>query len=120
MHAVVSPSFALQFRKEHIPFHESFDYLNRVDSVHKVLILDRSVPPYYLDHSYLKPFGTWGERVLPYATSADDVMPYLRELGISHILDVNSSVGTFQIPPNFPGLQLVLELPSQRVYRITD
>jgi hypothetical protein len=120
LHAAVSPSFALQFRKEHIPYYESFEYLNRVDSVHKVLILDPSVPPYYLDHGYLKPFGTWGERVLPYAASADDVMPYLKELGISHVLDVNSSLGTFQIPRGFPGMQLVLELPSQRVYRITD
>jgi hypothetical protein len=120
LHAAVSPAFALHFRKEHIPFYESFEYLNRTASVHKVLILDPSVPPYYLDHSYLKPFGTWGERVLPYATNADDVMPHLRELGISHVLDVNSSVGPFQIPQNLPNLQLVLELPSQRVYRVID
>ena len=120
LQAVASPSYALQFRRERIPFSETFEYLNRTASVQKVLILDPSVPPYYLDHTYLKPFGTWGERTLPYATTADDVMPHLKELGISHVLDVSSSVGPFQIPRNFPGLDLVLDLPNQRVYRVAQ
>jgi Dolichyl-phosphate-mannose-protein mannosyltransferase len=120
LHAVVSPSFALQFRYKYTPSLASFEYLNRTASVQKVLILDRSVSPYYLDRNYLKPIGTWGERVLPYAASAGDVLPHLKELGISHVLDVNSTVGTFQIPQNFPGLQLVLDLPDQRVYRVVE
>ncbi|HWO36465.1 MAG TPA: hypothetical protein VNO32_47365, partial [Candidatus Acidoferrum sp.] len=78
------------------------------------------VPPYYLDRAYLKPFGTWGERVLPYATNAQDIMPHLKELGISHLLDASSDVGPFQVPRNLPNLQLVLDLPSQRIYRVTD
>jgi len=120
LHAVISPSYALEFRRQHIPFFESFEYLNHTDSVQEVLILDGSVPPYYLDRDYLKPFGTWGERLLPYAANLGDVLPHLKELGISHVLDVNSTVAPFQVPPDFPGLQIVLDLPSQRVYRVVS
>jgi len=119
LHAVVSPSFAGELRREHIPFFESFEYLNHAPSVQKVLILDPSVPPYYLDHDYLKPFGTWGERLLPYASNAGDVLPHLQQLGISHILDISSSFAPFQVPRDHLGLELVLDLPNQRVYRVT-
>jgi hypothetical protein len=118
LHAVFSASYAERFRREHIPFFESFEYLNYTPSVRKVLILDASVTPYYLDRDYLKPLGSWGEHLLPYANNTGDVLPHLQELGISHILDVSSTVAPFQVPQDYPGLQLILDLPNQRIYRV--
>src|SRR6266436_3462730 len=118
LHSAVSPSYADQHRRRNIPFLESFEYLDGNASVHKVLILDRSVQPYYLDRNYLKFIGQWGERVLPDAANAADVLPRAKELGITHILDVSSTVAPFQVPSNFPGLARVLDLPAQRIYRV--
>lgn len=102
-----------------IPFVESFDFLNRDPSVSRVLILDPSVPAYYSDKEYLKPFGQWGEQVLPTAPTPEDVLARLGELKISHILDVRSSISEFRVPANFPGVVLVFERPDQKVYRMS-
>lgn len=118
LHAAVSRRYAEERQREEIPFYRSFEYLNRNEDVRKVLILDRSVPPYYLDKSYVKPFGQWGEQTLPPATTSAEVLARLKELGITHILDVNSSVKPFQVPQDFAGLTAVLNLPDQRIYRV--
>ena len=57
IHSAVSTSFAEQRRQAAVPFLESFKYLNGDSLVAKVLILDPTVPPYYLEKAYLKPFG---------------------------------------------------------------
>ena len=116
--SVLSPSFAQQRRQAEIPFEKSFDFLNRDPSLTRLLILDPSVPAYYSDKDYLKPFGQWGEQVLPDAPTPSDVLTRLPALRISHILDVQSSASEFRVPPNFPGLVLELNLPDQRVYRV--
>jgi hypothetical protein len=118
LHAAVSPSYAKELRAEEVPFLTSFTYLNSTASVHKVLILDRSVPPYYLERDYLKPIGQWGEQVLPGVGRAADALPRAKELGITHVLDVSSSIAPFQVPQNSPGLVRVLDLPDQRVYQV--
>ena len=112
LHSVVSPSYAQKVRNEQIPFVASVEYLNSTASVRKVLILDRSVPPYYLDRDYLKPIGQWGEQVFPGVDRAADVLPRAKEQGVTHILDVHSAIAPFQVPQNSPGLALVLDLPD--------
>jgi len=118
IHAVSSSSFAEERRQEQIPFLESFEYLNRDASVRRVLILDPSVPPYYCDKSYLKPFGQWGERTLPDAPDLGSVLAQLQELQVSHILDVNSGFFPFQLPGHTGHLTLVFERTNQRIYRV--
>lgn len=118
LHAAVSLRYAEERQQEEVPFYRSFAYLNRAADVRRVLILDRSVPPYYLDRSYVKPFGQWGEQTVPAAGTSAEVLARLKELGITHILDVNSSVGPFQVPQDFAGLTAVLNLPDQRIYRV--
>jgi hypothetical protein len=118
LRAVFSPSFAKKHREESIPFLASFEYLNNEPAVRKVLILDPSVPPYYLDKSYVKPFGQWGEIAIPGARSTTQVLERLGELHVSHVLDVESEVSTFRVPPGSPGLSLVFEKPRERVYRV--
>jgi drug/metabolite transporter superfamily protein YnfA len=118
MRSVVSASYAADRRSAEIPFVSSFDYLNRNPDVTRLLILDPSITPYYSDKDYLKPFGQWGEHVLPDAKTPSDVLARLDQLHISHILDVRSNASSFRVPPNFPGLVLVFDQPNQRVYAV--
>jgi hypothetical protein len=116
--AAVSSTFAEKYRQDSIPFLASFQYLNAEPSVKRVLVLDRSVPVYYLDRNYLKPFGQWGEQVLPDISQPAQVLAKLPSLHVTHILDVSSVVGDFQVPASSPDLQLVFEDLKQRVYRV--
>jgi hypothetical protein len=115
---VFSPSFAEEQRKERIPYLRSFEYLNEDPSVKRVLVVDRSVPVYYFEKAYLKPFGQWGEQVLPEARDSAQVLGELDSLKVSHILDVHSGISDFQVPGNTPGLELVFQTENQRVYRV--
>lgn len=120
LHGAVSARYATKRQEQDIPFYASWAFLNRDGTVRKVLILDPSVPPYYLDKSYVKPFGQWGERTLPFATNSAEVLEHVHELGDTHVLDVNSSVQPFQVPQDFRGLTMVLDLGNQRVYRVAQ
>jgi hypothetical protein len=116
--SVFSPAYAAERRSAGIPFVESFDFLNHDPAVSKLLILDPSVPPYYSDKDYLKPFGQWGEQLLPDASTPSEVLAQLDQLQISHILDVRSTVSGFRVPPNYSGLVLIFDRPTERVYRV--
>jgi hypothetical protein len=118
LHAVLSPNFAQLRRVREIPYLASFDYLNSDPSVKKILILDRSVPPYYSQKPYVKPVGQWGELTLPQISTGLEALPHARELHITHVLDVVSPVSGFQIehpPSNF---ELVFQSTGQRIYRV--
>jgi hypothetical protein len=116
--AVFSARRAELRRETHIPFVQSFDYLNHNPRFTKLLILDRSVPAYYSDKDYVKPLGQWGEQVFPNVSTPEEILPKLKELHISHVLDVQSTVSGFRVPPDYPGLVLEFERPGQRVYRV--
>jgi hypothetical protein len=118
IHAVFSSSFAQQRREAEIPFLASFEYLNNDAAVRNVLILDPSVPPYYCDKSYVKPIGQWGERTLPESPDLARVLARLRELHVTHVLDVNSPYYPFQLPENPRGMELVFERKNQRIYKV--
>jgi len=118
VHAVFSPSYAEAERRRDIPFFESFQYLNNTPEVKKVLILDRSVPPFYSEKDYIKPVGQWGERTLPEAIGPLEAVEQAHALGVTHILDVNSNIAPFQIMEPGTNLTLVLESPNQRIYRV--
>jgi hypothetical protein len=118
VHAAISPVYAERFRQERVPYVESFDFLNRDASVQRVLILDRSVPPFYCDRPYLKATGQWGELVLPDATDTNHVLGRVRDLGVSHVLDVTSELSGFRVPANMPGLTMVFAAPNQKIYRV--
>jgi hypothetical protein len=117
LHSVFSPAYAEERRKTEIPYIESFEYINQELLVTRVLILDPSVPAYYSDKDYVKPFGQWNERLYVDAKIPSNILPKLSELHPSHILDVQSEVSGFCIPPNYPGLTLVFDRPGQRIYR---
>src|SRR6267378_2798399 len=118
--AAISPSFALQKRLEEVPFLEGFKFLNNESNVRKVLILNPYVPSYYLDKTYIKPFGQWGERTLPGITTSPQALEHLRELNVSHVLDVASAELPFQIVGEKLGLTLVFEARNQRVYQVNS
>jgi hypothetical protein len=116
--AVFSPSYAAMRSMQEIPYFDSFGYLNREPSVRKVLLLDGSVTPYYLDKEYVKPIGQWGERTLPGAPDEAQALAEVRTLRATHVLDVLSDVAPFQVKEGTPGLRLVFETPRQRIYRV--
>ena len=78
LRAVVSPDFAQLRRTREIPYLASFDYLNNDPSVRKILILDRSVPPFYSRKPYVKPVGQWGELTLPQISNSLETLPHAR------------------------------------------
>jgi hypothetical protein len=118
--SVISPSYAELRRQETVPYFASFDYLNRENSVRNVLILDRSVPPYYSDKNYVKPVGQWGELTMPNVVTDSQALAMAigHQLNVSHVLDVNSEVSPFQVKPDTPGVTLIFEAARQRIYRI--
>ena len=118
LHAALVPSYAERFRAERVPFSESFEYLNSNPEVARVLILDRSVPPFYLDKLYVKPFGQWGELTVPGIANSSQALAAAKQLGITHVLDVTSEVGPFQVEN--PGAQLrqVFASTNQRIYLV--
>jgi hypothetical protein len=117
--SVFSAAQAHKWRWTRAVFIEGFDYINRTPEVKRVLILDRSVPPYYSNKDYVKPLGQWGELVYPDVKSAADILPRLVQLGTTHVFDVKSTIADYQVPANYPGLELVFEVPGQRVYKVT-
>jgi hypothetical protein len=118
IHAVFSASYAAKRHAEQVPYAESFDYLNHDPAVHNVLILDRSVPPFYLDRDYVKPLGQWGELTVPGVTTPAEAIDAVGMLHVTHVLDVNSEVAPFQVRQSDSGLHLVFEGKDQRVYRV--
>jgi hypothetical protein len=116
--SVVSNSYAAERHREEIPYVQSFDLINHDPGITKVLILDPSVTPYYLDKDYLKPFGQWDEHVLPDVRTPGEMLAKLDQLHISHVLDVNSSDYGFRVPQNYPGLVLIFDQPDERVYQV--
>jgi len=118
LHRAVSSSFAEEQREQRIPFLHSFEWLNADPGVKRVLVLDRSVPVYFLEKDYLKPFGQWGEQVLPEAKDGQAVLGELHTLNVDHILDVKSVVSDFQVPEASTEVELVFKERNQRVYRV--
>jgi hypothetical protein len=118
LRAVFSSTFANERRHKEIPFLDSFEFLNHEPAVRRVLLLDRSIPPFYLDREYVKPVGQWGERTLPGAPDAAEALIRVREWNVSHVLDVQSPIAPFQVAAGTRGLTLVFESKEQRIYRV--
>lgn len=116
--SVISPAAAAARERATIPFLESFTFLNRDPSVKRVLVLDLTVPPYYLDKPYVRPVGPWGERTLPGAPDVAQSLARIREWRVSHVMDVRSEVAPFAVADGTRGLRLVFAAPNQRVYRV--
>lgn len=118
LHAVVSRSFEVKRRHTEVPFVESIDYLNTNPVVSKMFILDPYFAAYYVDKTYFKPIGRWGEQTLPDATDLQKILSELPGLHVSHVLLVRRDSGPFVLPENPPGLTLVFQRNNQRVYRV--
>jgi hypothetical protein len=116
--AVFSPQRAERRRQARTPYLDAFRFLNNDRSVHRVLILDASVPAYYLDKNYVKIRGQWGEQPLANVNDAREAIRQVKELNVSHVLDVKSESSDFQVPTASTGLALVFERPDARIYRV--
>jgi hypothetical protein len=119
IHAGLSPVYAEARKHTEIPYFDSFQYLNLDPSVNRVLILDESVPPYYLNKNYVKLLGKYGEQPWSAVNSPAEALSTLPQERLSHVLDVRSRDRDFQVgPTNLRNLLLVFESKNQRVYRV--
>jgi hypothetical protein len=118
VHAALSSSFEAKRRQKETAGAAGFDYINGESSVRKVLILDPGIAPYFIDKTYVKPFGAWGEQTIPGATDVPEVMSQLPSLHVTHIFDFRSDDGSFFLPEPPSGLTLVFEREDQRIYRV--
>jgi hypothetical protein len=118
LHAAFSPHYAAQRNMTGVPYLSAFDFLNNDPSVRKVLILDRSVAPFYSEKPYVKVVGQWGEFPLPGVSSASQALELLPQLRITHILDIQSSLADFQVPIGDSRFILVFSQLHSRVYRV--
>jgi len=118
LRAACSPSYAHYRQETEIPYWNSFNYINGSPEVTRVLFLDRSIPAYYSDKDYVKPFGQWWEQLYVDAATPRDILPKIEGLHPSHVLDVISAESGFQIPAHSPQYRLVFERPGQRIYQV--
>jgi hypothetical protein len=117
LHAAISPNFERQRISREVPFLESITYLNSDPSVKKILVLAPRFPTFYLQKSYLKPLGRFGEESFPGVRDITADPRCLVVIGITHVLDVRVDDNDFRIS-NRPGnLALVFEREGQRIYR---
>ena len=112
--------YEAELHGERAVFTEGFDYINHRDEVKRLLILDRSVPTYYSDKDYVKPFGQWGERPYPGVNTVADILPRVTQMGITHVFDLQSEIAGYQVPSDYPGLVLTFEASGQRVYQVVS
>jgi hypothetical protein len=118
MHAALSNSFETRRSYRDIPRLAAFDYIKNEPSVRKVIILDAGVAAYYVDKPYIKPFGRWGEQTLPGVTDIPGVMAQLPVFQVTHVLDVKSEDGQFELNGSLSNLVLVFETNDERIYRV--
>jgi len=118
LRAVLSSSFEEERKREEIPFLDSFEFLNHQAGVAKVLVLEPKAPTYYLQASYIKPVGRFGEQTLPDATNLQAILSQLPALQVSHVLDVRWPGQPFRLGEHPEGLRLIFEREDQRVYTV--
>ncbi len=116
--AGLSAKFEEQRRLRETPYFESFEYINHQPSVQRILVLYPHVAAYFIEKDYVKPFGRWGEQTIPGAETASQVMEQLPSLHVTHVLDVRTRSGKFDLPENPPGLRKVFERENERVYEV--
>jgi hypothetical protein len=88
----VKRGYEAESHGERAVFTGGFDYINHRDEVKRVLILDRSVPTYYSDKDYVKPFGQWGERPYPGVNTVADILPR-----VTQMFDLQSEIAGYQV-----------------------
>jgi dolichyl-phosphate-mannose-protein mannosyltransferase len=119
MHAALSVTYENQRKLREIPFFESFAYLNLDPAPKRLLILEPRLPTFYLNSTYLKPVGRFGEETIPDARDTQKILKEVVGLGITHILDARLEKNGFRVPIGNPGLVLIFERPDERIYRVS-
>ena len=119
LRSVFSPSAAEVRYREGVPYFGAFAYLNSRDEVKKVFVCHPYAPVYYLRMPYTLALGRFGEQPHPHIRSVADAIGAVRELGITHVLDVNYFDSGYAWPEAGHG-RLVFEGKNVRIYSIED
>ena len=119
LRAVFSPAYAETRYREGIPYREAIEYLNSRPEVKKVLVCHPYAPVYYLGMPYTVALGRFGAQPHPDIRSLSEAAAKIRELGVTHVLDVSYFQSGFAWPSTAPG-HLVFEGKDMRVYSCAD
>ena len=115
LRAAFSPTRAELRYREGVPYREAFEYLNSRVEVRKVFVCQPFTPVFYLNKPYTVARGRFGEQPHPDIRSVADAVGAVRELGITHVLDVNYYEAGFTWPATGMG-RLVFEGTSVRIF----
>jgi hypothetical protein len=119
LRAVFSPAHAEVRFREGVPYRDAFEYLNSRADVKKVLIWNPFTPAYYLRKDYTVARGRFGELPHPGISSVADAVGAIRELGVTHVFDINFYDTGFAWPATGAG-RLVHEEKNVRIYAYDD
>ena len=95
----------------------------------KVLVLERHVPRhfgniewhvpvFYLEKPFVLSYDGWRGGASQDTTNFDETLPRLRQLGVTHVLDVGGAWHQPLVPRASAVVSLVFEEPSVRIYRV--
>jgi hypothetical protein len=105
-----------------VPYSQAFAYLNSLPEPCRVLVLGWSAPPYFLKKDYVKVEGLYYEHPIEGVEDPQTALARINELGVTHVLDVQNSTsrgGSLIVArPPPASLELVLEAPEARVFRV--
>ncbi len=119
LRAVFSPARAEARYRAGVPHFEAFEYLNSRAGVKKVFVCHPYAPVYYLRMPYTVAIGRFGEQPHPGIGSVADAVGAIRDLGFTHVLDVNYYDSGFAWPTTGAG-RLVYEEKNVRIYSCED
>lgn len=119
LHAVFSPARADARFRAGVPHREAFEYLNAQADVKKVFVCHPYSTVYFLQKPYTVAIGRLGEQPHPGIHSVADAVGAIRELGVTHVLDLNYFDGGFSWPTTGAG-RLVFEGKDARIYSCGD
>ncbi|MEO7317907.1 MAG: hypothetical protein ABIZ56_02845 [Chthoniobacteraceae bacterium] len=113
--AVLSPTHAEQRFREGVPHREAFAYLNSRPEVKKVFFCHPYTTVYYLHKPYTVAIGRLGEQPHAGIRSVADAIGAIRDLGVTHVFDLNFYNSGFAWPTEGAG-RLVHEEKDVRIY----
>ena len=119
LHAVFSPACAEARFREGVPHREAFEYLNSRSEVKKVFVCHPYTTVYYLRKPYTVAIGRLGEQPHADIRSVADAIGAIRDLGVTHVIDLNFFDSGFAWPGTGAG-RLVHEEKDVRIYSCED
>ena len=119
LRSVFSPTHAEARYRAGVPHFNAFEYLNSQTGVKKVFVCQPYTTVYYLRMPYTVAIGRLGEQAHPGIHSVAEAVGAVRDLGVTHVLDVSYYNSDFLWPREGAG-KLIYEEKDVRIYSCAD